>query len=172
MVMKYAEITVIINIKEESMYGQITRFFGHEHQVTETDTIIISFSDGTLCDVKKEYVDKNFEMGPRGFQNTYPVHFAPPGKPTFFTNIFIDEDGMKKVKYGNIFKDNLTHIAHKKDTSIYNIIYKTIVGIDALAILKIVSSETSPRYLLAYEEDFFNKDDVIYFVDRAFSGRV
>jgi len=167
--MKYAEITVILNLNEESIFYRITRFLGHENQTNETDTLILLFGDGTICDVKKEYIDKKFTLGPLGFQGTGPLHFTPPGKATFFSKTYTNANGVKKMNFNHIFSCNPTYFAYEKDSSIFNMIYQT--GVEVFAIVKIVSSETSPRYLLAYEEEFFNKDDIIYLVNQVFSSR-
>jgi len=167
--MKYAEITVIFNLNAETIYNRISRVLGNENETTETDTIIILFEDGTISDVKKEYRDKKFLIGPRCPPLTCPLFFTPAGKSTLFAKRPAEINGRKILKFNDIFFFNPTFIAHKKVSSVYNMIYETCC-IEVFAIMKIASSDTSPRYLLAYHEDYFHEEDVIYLVNHVFSS--
>ena len=40
---------------------------------------------------------------------------------------------------------------------------------DVLAIVRIKSSEENPRFLLVYDDDYFEKNDIIYFINYIFS---
>jgi hypothetical protein len=41
--------------------------------------------------------------------------------------------------------------------------------IDVLSIVKLKSNEEKPRFLLAYDDEYFEKDNIIYFVNSIFS---
>ena len=54
--------------------------------------------------------------------------------------------------------------------SIYNMIYYNLINNnDVFAIVKIKSNEEKPRFLLEYDEECFEKDDIIYLVNYIFS---
>ena len=69
MPIKYAEITIARNLEEENWFNYLKRLTGNENIVNDNDTIIILFEDGSISDVKSEYVDKQFKMGPKGFKS-------------------------------------------------------------------------------------------------------
>ena len=56
-----------------------------------------------------------------------------------------------------------------KEASIYNIIYSNLGEDDVLAIVKIKSSENNQRFLLAYDDEYFKKKDIIYLINYIFS---
>lgn len=66
--------------------------------------------------------------------------------------------------------DYKKHRTTIKEESIYNCIYYVLKDkIDVLAILRIKSSDTKPRFLLAYDDEYFEKEYIIYFVNYIFS---
>jgi hypothetical protein len=56
-----------------------------------------------------------------------------------------------------------------KIPSVYNCIYYKNNN-DVFAIIKIKSNEDKPRFLLAYDDEYFEKDDIIYLVNYIFSN--
>jgi hypothetical protein len=162
MPVKYAEITIVINVKEEKWLNYCKRLLGNENSVNENDTIIILFDDGIICDVKRECVDTPFIMGPKS--RNFPIYFnKKDGKTLFFTRPKIKEDGSLTLNFRSIFPKLNTKIA-----STYNAIYTDVFDIIMLAIIK-VSDNTSSRYLIAYEDAIFTHSDILYFVNYIFT---
>ena len=73
---KYAEITIIRNTEDESLFsyiGYAFRLAGYETIFTDKDTIIILFDDDTVYNTKDEYIDKEFKVFSSP-DNLYPLH--------------------------------------------------------------------------------------------------
>ena len=126
MPIKYAEITIVRNLDEESWLSYFKNLIGQEDTITNHDTIIISFDDGTISDTKRELVDKQFKFGPKGYRQDYPIYFEKEGKNnTFFLknpiiqrvteprNLF--SYTILKLDSKLIFKDYKNHNTLKKD---------------------------------------------------------
>jgi hypothetical protein len=71
-----------------------------------------------------------------------------------------------KLDSKSIFKDYPNYNTLKKEPSIYNAIYKS-KDIDIFALAKI---ETNFKYLLAYDDSYFDKSDIEYFVNCIFTN--
>lgn len=171
MPIKYAEITIARNLEEENWLNYFKRLTGNENIVNDNDTIIILFEDGSISDVKSEYVDKQFKMGPKGFKSVYPLYFnKKDGDLLFFKRPTVREDGYLMLDFKPIFKDNPKYQTLTKVASVYNAIYQRSSGHDIFAVVKNGPNERSPRYLLAYDDSYFEKSDIIYFVSCIFKG--
>ena len=166
---KYAEITIIRNLQEESILNYFNRLLGNENNTNENDTIIILFDDETISDVKIEYNNK-LKLGPTDFRTYFPSYIIIKDKPIFYYKSPNEVNGIKKLNFRSIFANNKKHLTTKKETSIYNIIYYNLINNnEVFAIIKIKSNEEKPRYLLAYDDKYFEKDDIIYLVNYIFS---
>jgi hypothetical protein len=171
MPIKYAEITIIINTEKESILNYFNRLLSNENTTTDNDTIIILFDDGNICDVKKEYnTNTNIIMGPRGFKTNLPLYFEIKDiNGTFFSKSPTEDcNGNLKLNCKPIFANNKKHTTTKKESSVYNSIFERGNN-QVLAIVKIKSSEEKPRFLLAYDDEYFKKEHIIYFVNFIFS---
>lgn len=177
MPIKYAEITIVRNLEEESWLSYFKNLIGEENIITNNDTIIISFDDGTISDTKRELVDKQFNFGPKSYFQDYPIYFEKENKNnTFFLKTPIIQRVTEprnlfsytvlKLDSKPILKDYKNHNTLKKEPSIYNAIYYTGTH-EVLAIVKIGKIF---RYLLAYEDDYFDKSDLTYFVNCLFTN--
>ena len=193
MPIKHAEITISRNLEKETWICYYKRLLGEENIVNDNDTLIILFDDGTICDVKSENKksenkksenkksenNKNkFTMGPRSFDSHLPLYFEIKDKNTFFSKEPSQLNGIMTLSYNTIFANNNKYLTSKKEPSVYNSIYymnfydKKIQDInknDVLAIVRIKSSEENPRFLLVYDDDYFEKNDIIYFINYIFS---
>ena len=99
MPIKYAEITIVRNLAEETWICYYKRLLGEENIVNDYDTIIILFDDGPIIDIKDEYINKQFETGPKSFrQNVYPLYLNKQGEATMFLKHPREEDGLKIIK--------------------------------------------------------------------------
>ena len=169
MPIKYAEITIARNLEEENWLNYFKRLTGNENIVNDNDTIIILFEDGSISDVKSEYVDKQFEMGPKMYPRIFPLYFnKKDGDTLFFKRPTINPDGNLTLDFKPIFKGNPKYHTITKVSSVYNAIYNDMVVGDIFAIVKNGPNERFPRYLLAYEDSYFERSDIIYFVSCIF----
>jgi hypothetical protein len=172
MTIKYAEITIIRDLEEESMFDSIGRYFGNEPIITDNDLIIITFDDNTICDIKNEYIDKKFIFGPCGYIHNFPIHFRFDSyKRVAFYTIPDIIDGNYKLRLKDIFKNNINYHKNNCQSSIYNMIYSNYDGDLIFAILRVKSNEEKPRYLLAYNSELFHRSDIIYLIDCMFKHK-
>ena len=170
MPIKYAEITIIINTEKESILNYFNRLLlSDENTTTDNDTIIILFDDGIICDVKKECKNKNINiiMGPRSFKTNSPIYFEIKDKTFFSKSPTFGHNGLR-LDCKPIFANNKKHITTKKESSVYNCIFERGNN-EVLSIVKIKSSKEKPRFLLAYDDEYFKKEHIIYFVNCIFS---
>lgn len=168
MTIKYAEIVISRNIQEESWLSYFKNLLGEENRTTENDTIIISFDDGTITDTKSAFVDKQFKFGCKSYRTIYPAYFKNPRKDFM---LFLKEasfkDGNLRMDFKDIFKDDPKYTTVKKTPSIYNAIYHSILTNKEL--FSIIKKGNHHCYLLAYDDDYFDKSDIIYFIHRLFT---
>lgn len=177
MPIQYAEITIIINLEKETMMNYFYRLLGNENKTNEDDTIIILFEDETIYDVKKECANSqkfSMEMGPIGFGTCLPLYFEIKDKNnTFFSKTPTHKNGIPSMDFKPIFANNKKHVTTKKEPSVYNSIYycNVVVSdtIDVLSLIRIKSSEEKPRFLIAYDNEYFEKEYIIYFIHYIFS---
>ena len=169
MSIKYAEITIIRNLEEENIFRSLSRFIGYENTTNDKDTIIISFDDGTICDTRDEYIDKKFEFSMLGHDHWFPIYFTVDEKlGTLFYKKPDLKNGEKRLDFRKIFKDCKNYYSNQNEPSKYNMIYETVLKIELFAICRIKSNEEKPRFLLAYDGNWFDRSSIIYLVDRIF----
>jgi len=173
MSIKYAEITVIVNLEKDSLVNHLFRFLGYEnYNFTDSDTIIISFDDDTVCEINNSSTyEKTIKFAVVGIEYKFPIYFDLNGK-TFFPKKPDEIDGVKRLNFNEIFKQNKKYNQTKKEPSYNNIIYyiydntnNNIGKTDVFSLLRIKSSEEKPRFLVAYDERLFNKDNLIYLLN-------
>jgi hypothetical protein len=152
---------------------------GDEDIISDKDTIIISFDDETLSDTNNKHVNEQFEIGPKSYHYDYPgypIYFNKKDKNTVFLKAPIlekvtDTRGffsymVRKLDSRHIFKNYKNCNTLKKEPSIYNVIYEDNVIGDLFALVKIGSNF---KYLLAYDDSYFDKSDIEYFVNCIFT---
>ena len=171
--MKYAEITIIINTEKETMINYFNRLFlGNENKTNDNDTIIILFDNGTISDVKKEFenTNTNIIMGPRSFKTNVPLYFEITNtNETFFSKIpTVDCNGELRLNSKPIFANSQKFLTTKRESSAYNCIFKRGDN-EVFSIVKIKSSKGKPMFLLAYDDEYFKKEHIIYFINCIFS---
>jgi hypothetical protein len=172
MPIKYADIIININSEKESLFDYFGRFFGNENSINDNDTIIILFDDQTVCDVKNEYIDKKFTFGPtRLFNSFLPYYFITNDGKRLHFKLPDYVNGLPKINANNIFKNYSKFDTNKKVASFYNFIYydNTIFS-DVFSIIKNGSNEITPRYLLAYDDTYLKRDDIIYLINCIFKN--
>lgn len=165
MPIKYAEITVIINLKEESMIKYLNRLMGLENSVDDADTIIIVFdTDEFIYEITNENTNKSIRWGPV-YSNIPTTYFDIRNNIFIKNQILHDVNGCKRLNYNAIFGNSKKYLTMQKIASIYNVIYHTIEKEEVLYMVKIQSSSEKPRFLLAYEDSYFEHNDINYFVN-------
>jgi hypothetical protein len=173
MPIKYAEIRII---RKENWFTYFKNWIGDENIITNNDTIIILFEDGTMMDiVENEDENEQFEMGPKSVQYNHPIYFTIKnvlvlfkqptriikGSPNLFSYVELNLDSRP------IFKDYPNYTALKKEPSIYNVIYENSTRTEELfALVK----RKSNLHLVAYDDSYFEKLDVVNLLHHLFHG--
>jgi len=161
---KYADITIMRNMQEDNIFNELIEFIGYEHIINDKDTMIITFEDGTIYNIKDEYIDKkyNFSISKCGH---YPIYFETDNKKTLIYKKPHVKNKFKRVKFIEIFKDYKNN-HNKLVSSMYNVIYQDVNENEKLAIFKFESSKKeNPKFKLAYHDDYFDKSDIIYLIN-------
>lgn len=179
MTIKYAEITIIFDTKNEPLFTNLVRnWLGYETFCHENSDIIISFDDGTLSCVKDEFKDCNFKFFV-GISTLLPLHFEQGNREKEkYRNTYFQRQPEKKVDgnlhldFKKIFSSEMIK-KYKMDASCFNCVYYCIKNNnqDVFSILKIYSNENKPRFLMAYDSDEFNRDELIYLVNCIFKNK-
>lgn len=173
MSIKYADITIIRNLEQEDIFRSFARYFGYENTTNDKDIIIMEFDDGTICDIKDEYVDKNFEFSVLGHDHGYPIYFKKNEKniTLFYKKPYV-KDEKKTLDFNKIMK-NCKKCNTKSDieSSEFNLMYETYDNKELFAICRIKSNEEKPRFILAYDSDILDRSDIIYLVDCIFKQK-
>ena len=167
MPIKYAEITISRNLEEETWLSYFKNLIGEENIITNNDTIIISFDDGYITDTKSVLVDKHFEFGRKGYQTDYPIYFNKPEKHLLLLQQPVLRNGSMYMNFNDIFKDDPNFATIIKTPSIYNTIYQ-ICGTDK-QFFALAKNGHNYRYLLAYDDSYFDKSDINYFIHTIFT---
>lgn len=171
MPIKYAEIIIHRNLDNESIFSYIMKLWDDEPMVTDNDTLIISFDDNTICDVKQEYVDKKYEFGINSYQSKFPMYFEMNDKYNIFflKHTYIDTvTGNRKLNFNNIFENYPKMLQSKKISSVNNTIY-THRDKEVFSIVKHRSNEKTQIYFMAYDDELFERSDLIYLVNCIFN---
>jgi hypothetical protein len=180
MSIKYAENNVIFETVNEGIFTNLSRnWLGRETFCDEDSNIIISFDDGTLSSIKDEFKDCNFEFFV-GISTLLPLHFERCKRENEkYRNVYFAREPEKKaddnlhLNFNKIFSSEIRK-KYKFVASCFNFIYycHTHAEIkEVFSILKLYSNEDKPRFLLAYDSDEFNIDEVIYLVNCIFKNK-
>lgn len=171
MPIKYADVTVIRNIEEESIFKTIERYFGYENYANNSDTIIIQFDDNSICDTTHDYIDKRVKFGILGHRSNFPLYFDTTKGNNLYYKEPYEENGERQIKLHSILKNYPQFKKQPYQSSSFNVVYEDINEKEKFAILKILSSEEKPRYIVAYDDTLFDKSDIIYLVDYMFKEK-
>jgi hypothetical protein len=166
MPIKYAEVIIRRDLEKETIFSYVKRKFGNENEVTDNDTIIISFDNDNICDVKQEYVDKKYEFGFNLSHTKFPYYFEMPDKNNLFSLKLPHIDaatGDRKMDFKNIFKNYTKMQRATKVPSVNNTIY-TCGDKEVFSIVKHSSNDANPIYFMAYDDELFERSDLVYLV--------
>jgi len=166
MPIKYAYITIVLNSEKQS-WGSYFKFcIGDEDIITENDTIVILFDDGTIVDTKNKDENTKWEVGPNIHHGVCPLYFRKPGGKLILLKIPRIKNGNLTLDFKPIFKDNLKYTSLNKKPSVYNAIYEITGVADVFALAKYGSGF---KYVLAYDDEYFDKSDIAYLIHMIFT---
>jgi hypothetical protein len=172
MTIKYADITIIRNFKDENILKTFCRFIGYDIDddiIGEDETIIVKFDDGMICDIKDEYSNKKYKFSEKAIINMlFPIHFTFSNITLFYRTPVEDKDGLYHQDFRCMFN------SYTKDDIIaspFNVIYQDANRKEKFSIVRIQSTEEKPRFKLAYEDALFDKSDIIYLIDCIFKDK-
>jgi hypothetical protein len=170
---KFAEVTIIKNTVSDDIFTSISRYLGYETQTIDNDIIIIDFGDGSLCDTRDEYKDLKFKFAKQGHNHDFPIYFNKKidASPTlFYKNPEINDKGQRNLKFYTLKNYTLCK-GYKIDLSKYNMIYEDYIKKEIFSIVRIISNEEKPRFIVAYDDSILNRDDIIYLTDCIFKEK-
>ena len=177
MSIRYIEATIIRNLENETIFRPIMRFLGYENITRDYDTIILSFDDGSVCDIKEHYIDRKIKfLISYNSSGLFPFYFDLNGRTVFKKKPKLI-DGVEKLNLNNIFENfGKKDLFRQKIPSIYNMIYyvhdisssSNDFKLEVFSIVRIKSNEEKPRYIIAYNDKYFDKTDIIYLIDCIF----
>lgn len=171
MTIKYAEITIIRNLEQETIFRAMSRYIGYENITNDNDTIIIIFDDDTICDTKDEYIDKKYKFSILYHDYNFPIYFELNKEITLFYRRPSEENNKKKLNFKPIFRPYYKYNNVIIEASEYNLIYEDIFKKEILAIVRIKSNEEKPRFLLAYDDKLLDRTSIIYLIDCIFKHK-
>jgi len=167
MTIKYCDITIIKKYDSwtDNLLANLQYWTGYEPEFSENSDIIILFDDDTIYDLKSNLKDNSLKFFTSHF------HFIPPyfekNKNIYFSKKPIKKDNISSLNFNEIYKFSETYKINKSVSSLYNCIYychKNGEKPEIFSILRIYSNEEKPRFILAYDSDEFNKDEIFYLI--------
>lgn len=176
--MKYAEITIIKKQRKPSFFDYFIHIFPQNDIITNEDLIIVLFGDdNSVYEVKSIINNKKYKFAIKGYNHNYPIYFSKDKDTFFFEELHKNSENIKQISH--MFKENPNIINYKMDASIHNMIYYNLKynqetnknRTDVFSIVKIKSNKDKPRYVLAYDEMYFDNNDVLYLVDGIFRDK-
>ena len=163
MPIQYAEI--FITVKEETYSNYFKRLIGIENGFfSNEDTIILSFNNEEfVCDARDANHMK-IVSGTRYTNSIFPTYFYLENKSFHITKPET-VDGLLKINFSSIFANNPKYVKKDADGSIYNVKYQTIEEVDVFSIVKMKSSNKNPRFIMAYDDQWFNRENLMVLVN-------
>jgi hypothetical protein len=171
MAIKYADITIIMNVEAETIFRTFERYIFNESYTNDNDTIIMEFDDGTICDTRNEYIDKEYKFEDvYGRLTIFPSNFQIKDTDIkLYYKGYQKRDGCFILNFRNMFKNYKKYKIYKDsnslDASRYNMIYEDINKKEIVAICKLKSTENKPRFIIAYDSNVLDRSNLIYLVD-------
>jgi hypothetical protein len=176
--LQYAEVTVIKSFKHRSFWQDLWTFAGGDEEPIvdpENDTVLMTFAGEPPFDTKDRYVDLKFKFT-LGFGVDYPkilyIKAEGPrrGNSTYFPrDPRKDDAGTLPLDFREMTKDHPVYDLSKNPikASVRNTILYQHVGLretNFFYFARLQSSDTMPRYVVAYDDTLISKVEVIYLV--------
>jgi hypothetical protein len=176
--LKYAEVTVIKSFKHRSFWQDLWTLAGGDEEPIvdkENDTVLMTFAGEPPFDTNDRYVDLKFKFT-LGFGVDYPkilyIKAEGQGKPnrTYFPrDPRKDDAGTLHLDFREMTKDHPVYDLSKNPikVSLRNTIFYQHLGLHTTNFFyfaRLQSSDTMPRYVVAYDDTLISKVEVIYLV--------
>ena len=177
MPIRYAEVTIVLNLEKESYGRAIKRYFGYHSAITEDDTIIIAFDDEVVRNTKDEYVNKEYKFASTKYNNSiFPISFEfGDNRTAYYKRPSIDDRGLPSLNFRKTFGQSVKYAISKQPRpSERNVIYylnnfqDMVLEVEVFSILHLQSAKETPRFALAYDDTYFDTSDIIYLVRNFF----
>jgi hypothetical protein len=168
MTIKYGELTIIINNKEQTI---MDTFFNWINDKRKPPKYIFLFDDGIIFD---DTSIKDFKFNfLNGYLNYLPLYFEKT--PTPYNTYFCKSKTEKKISktdFNNLFKGYSKYNPSINIESVYNEIYyyhTKSEKLDVFGIKHLPSGEYSHRFQFAYNIDEFTKEEISYVLHYIFN---
>lgn len=180
MTIKFAEISIIRNMNKQCLYNSISRFFGDEGLFSDDDDIVILFDDCTICNIKDEHLKKEIK-----FSDNYCFHHESDCVTQLAVKInnirlflklcnksnSINNKHKNESYYSNELTNHIKYNDSPNEHSTFNMVYRSIDS-HAFELVRKKSSYETPRFLMAYDDTIFGRNDIIYFLDCVFKSKL
>ncbi len=176
--LQYAEVTVIKSFKNRTFWQDLWTFAGGDEEPIvdkENDTVLMTFAGEPPFDTKERYVDLKFKFT-LGVEVDYPkiLYIKAPREGRPETMYFPKEPrradaGTLHLDFREMAKDHPVYDLAKNPikASVRNTILYKHVGLlstNFFYFARLQSSDTMPRYVVAYDDTLISKVEVIYLV--------
>lgn len=173
MTIKYGELTIIINYKEQTIMDTFFRWVNNETPI-ELNKYIFLFDDGIIFDDTKIKEFKYIFL--ESYLKLMPMYFKQPINIKEDYNIYFcksnKEQKTQKIDFDNLFMGYSKYNPSVNIESPYNEIYychKNLKKTNVFGMIHIPSSEYSPRFQFAYDSEHFTKEEVSYLLYHIFN---
>jgi hypothetical protein len=122
------------------------------------DQYIILFDNGEICELKDKWINFDFNFYESVMYPT-PYYF----KKTIGKEIYFKKDGLTSTLFSN------EPCIESKYNSIYYCINILLTRPDVFGIKRIKSSDSMPRFQIAYDSDEFTKEEIMYLLHYIFT---
>lgn len=173
MTIQYVEVSVIKNVNQEPFFKNICReYLGYEYGATNDDTIVILFEDGTIYDTNEPLPDVRvtFKLSDDPFDFS-PLSRHFPKVITLKSGIELTYEAPSYDSQKKYYKlKSLNYLFHKHpkyklaDISLCNFTY-AISNESVFGTLKLKSNVNFQMYLVAFDDDILDKQQVIYLIN-------
>lgn len=176
--LQYAEVTLIKSFKHRTFWQDLWTFAGGDEEPIvdkENDTVLMTFAGEPPFDTKDRYVDLNFKFT-LGFGQTYDkilyIKNPRPGKDNvtyFLRDPRKDDASILHLDFREMTEGHPVYDLSKNPikASCRNIILYQHLAMDTpnfFYFARLPSSDTMPRYVVAYDDTLLFKTEVIYLV--------
>jgi hypothetical protein len=183
--LKYAEVTVIKNVEERTIFNFLQHIFRVDEELIidkEGDQVLMEFYGEPPINTKDHFEDCRFEFTTGFDQGILYIKKKDKTNTLFPRKPYTNDDGNLCLSFKEVTegpnKHKVRSIPSLKNTVLYlnktEFVKKEVDGVQSYSfvsieqncfyLIRIESIEIKPRYVVAYDETFFTKKEVIYMV--------
>ena len=162
MTIKYVEAFIIHDLNNKNIIESIWNLFSEEYEydITNNDTIILKFDDGSIYDIHNIKSNAKINFGPKIDEFNFPSYFTFENIKANFKVPSI-ENNKYIMNYNCMIKNyNKKYV---QTASSNNLIY-IYNNKEIYAQSKIKSNKEKPQYIIAYDDSYFDKDNVKFLI--------